>query len=146
MTNHHLITAERSGDKLNPTPRKFVQKRVKSATARQHDCFIDVFRCAMSSGCFEILPNLCWVGRHIKYYHETDEPPNPRPASPTQPQEKLGQNVAFGQTFFPTQRILCRGLGLFYIGNTLQKKTTRPNSPQTPYFTGDHNNQDLLST
>ena len=53
--------------------------------------------------------------------------------------------MAFWATFFP-QQIPFRGLGLILYINRKQttRNPTQPNPPQTPYFTGVHNNQDQI--
>ena len=51
-----------------------------------------------------------------RYYYETVELPNPRPTLPKKKWVMCGIWAAFSP-----QRIIFRGLGLFYMGNSLQE-------------------------
>ena len=69
----------------------------------------------------------CWVGKHVKYYYETDELPNPRPAQPKKNWAKSGIWATF-----PSQEIVFRGLGLVLYRKQTTRKPTQPSFLQTP--------------
>ena len=77
-----------------------------------------------------IILHLCWVGKHMEYYYETDETPNPRPIP--KKTRKISLKVAFRRTFSP-QHIIFRGLGLALYRKLTTRNLAQPNSPQNTY-------------
>ena len=92
---------------------------------------------------FAMYQLLCWVGKHENIIMKLTNSPNPRP---TQPEKKKKVKKSGNRVTFPHSQYFFVGWDWFYTGNRLPRNLTQPNSPQTPYFTGSHSNQDPRCT
>ena len=125
--SHHIHTIPKSYSNPNPNPNPIPSKHpipsYPSYPIPSHP-FPTKYATNKVFAIYQILLG----SKTCKYYYETDQLLNPRPA---QLQGKYRLKVAFGPLFFP-QHACFRGLGLVLYRKQTTRNVTQPSSPQTP--------------